>query len=113
MLVAVESARALVAAAAAALDEAASGSAGLVGSVDPADTDVTVALAAAQALEAAVTVTQGSLQVHGGMGFTWEHPVHRYLRRAKAAEALVATPDRLREQAATALIDALQPEAAQ
>jgi alkylation response protein AidB-like acyl-CoA dehydrogenase len=40
------------------------------------------------------------------MGFTWEHPAHRYLRRAKAAEALIALPDRLRERAAVELLGA-------
>jgi alkylation response protein AidB-like acyl-CoA dehydrogenase len=91
MFVATESARALVAAAAAALD-------------DGDDAEVAVRLAAAYALEAAVTAAQGCLQVHGGMGFTWEHPAHRYLRRAKAAEALIAPPDRLRDRAAAALL---------
>jgi alkylation response protein AidB-like acyl-CoA dehydrogenase len=87
MLVAVESARALVAAAAEALD------------VPSDDTGVAVDLAAAHALEAAVSVTGGCVQIHGGMGFTWEHPAHRYLRRAKAAESLIALPDRLRDRA--------------
>ncbi|MFJ4840749.1 acyl-CoA dehydrogenase family protein [Streptomyces sp. NPDC088746] len=96
MLVAVESARALVAAAAEELQDPGEG------------TDATVCLAAAQALEAAVTVTQGCVQVHGGMGFTWEHPAHRYLRRAKAAESLVAVPDRLRERAAAGLLAAVR-----
>ncbi|MFD4510463.1 acyl-CoA dehydrogenase family protein [Streptomyces sp. NPDC058457] len=95
MLIAVESARALVAAAAGALDE------------PGPDTDTAVCLAAAEALETAVSVAQGCVQVHGGMGFTWEHPAHRYLRRAKAAEALVALPDRLRERAATGLLAAV------
>ncbi|WP_344456269.1 acyl-CoA dehydrogenase family protein, partial [Actinocorallia aurantiaca] len=92
MFVAVESARALVAAAASACDEE-----------DP-DAGTAVALAAANALEAAVTATQGGIQVHGGMGFTWEHASHRHLRRAKAAEALIAFPDRLRDRAATSLL---------
>jgi len=92
MFVAVESARALVSAAASACDE------------DDPDAGTAVALAAANALEAAVTVTQGCVQVHGGMGFTWEHSAHRYLRRAKAAEALIAFPDRLRDRAAKSLL---------
>jgi alkylation response protein AidB-like acyl-CoA dehydrogenase len=94
MFVAVESARALVAAAASALDEDAGAG----------ETRIAVRLAAAQALDAAVAAAQGSVQIHGGMGFTWEHPAHRYLRRAKAAEALIAFPDRLREQAVTAVL---------
>ncbi len=49
---------------------------------------------------------RAALQVHGGIGFTWEHPVHHYLRRAKSSEALIAAPDRLREQAASRLVAA-------
>nr|WP_261563351.1 acyl-CoA dehydrogenase family protein [Frankia tisae] len=75
---------------------------------DGGELDVAVALAAAEALDAAVGAAQGSLQVHGGIGFTWEHPVHLYLRRAKSSEALIAAPDRLREQAASRLIAAVR-----
>ncbi|MFI0961292.1 acyl-CoA dehydrogenase family protein [Streptomyces sp. NPDC021080] len=93
MLIAVESARALVAAAAESIE------------APGQDVETAVCLAAATALEAAVTVAQGCIQVHGGMGITWEHPAHRYLRRAKAAESLVALPDRLRERAAGRLVE--------
>ncbi len=103
MFVGTEAARALVAAAAQALDEA-GGPAD--GPADAGELDVAVALAAAEALDAGVGAAQGSLQVHGGIGFTWEHPVHHYLRRAKSSEALIAAPDRLREQAASRLVAA-------
>ncbi|MEU6260755.1 acyl-CoA dehydrogenase family protein [Streptomyces sp. NPDC047043] len=33
------------------------------------------------------------VQLHGGIGFTWEHPAHLYLRRARADEALLGTGD--------------------
>ncbi|MEV0382635.1 acyl-CoA dehydrogenase family protein [Nonomuraea sp. NPDC050643] len=33
------------------------------------------------------------VQLHGGIGFTWEHPAHLYLRRARAAEILFGTAD--------------------
>jgi alkylation response protein AidB-like acyl-CoA dehydrogenase len=33
-----------------------------------------------------------AIQVHGGMGFTWEHPAHLYFKRAKACEAMFGTP---------------------
>ncbi|MEU0074866.1 acyl-CoA dehydrogenase family protein [Streptomyces sp. NPDC006332] len=33
------------------------------------------------------------VQLHGGIGFTWEHPAHLYLRRARADEALFGTGD--------------------
>ena len=33
------------------------------------------------------------VQLHGGIGFTWEHPAHLYLRRARSAEVLFGTAD--------------------
>jgi alkylation response protein AidB-like acyl-CoA dehydrogenase len=33
-----------------------------------------------------------NIQVHGGIGFTWEHPAHLYFRRAKSAELLFGAP---------------------
>jgi alkylation response protein AidB-like acyl-CoA dehydrogenase len=80
MLVAVEGARQLVRDAASALDH------------DSPDAALAVSLAAAYAAEAAVTSTQRCLQVHGGIGFTWEQGVHLGLRRAKAGSALFADP---------------------
>ncbi len=47
------------------------------------------AIAAALALPAADHNAQLNIQVHGGIGFTWEHDAHLYLRRATALEALV------------------------
>ena len=40
------------------------------------------AAAKSQAAEAAVRACETSIQVHGGIGFTWEHPLHRYYKRA-------------------------------
>ncbi|MFJ9906548.1 acyl-CoA dehydrogenase family protein [Streptomyces sp. NPDC101152] len=37
--------------------------------------------------------TAEHVQLHGGIGFTWEHPAHLYLRRARADEALFGTGD--------------------
>jgi alkylation response protein AidB-like acyl-CoA dehydrogenase len=48
------------------------------------DTDVAVAVAQAYAAQVAVRVAEEALQLHGGIGMTWEHPVHLYLKRAKA-----------------------------
>ncbi len=47
------------------------------------------AMAAALALPAADLYAQLNIQVHGGIGFTWEHDAHLYLRRATALEAIV------------------------
>jgi alkylation response protein AidB-like acyl-CoA dehydrogenase len=38
--------------------------------------------AKSQASEAAVLACEKSIQAHGGIGFTWEHPLHRYYKRA-------------------------------
>ena len=51
------------------------------------------AMAAATAAHAADHNAQLNIQVHGGIGFTWEHDAHLYLRRALAIEALVDAED--------------------
>ena len=51
----------------------------------------TAAIAAALAVPAAVANANLNIQVHGGIGFTWEHDAHLYLRRAAAVAAVVAT----------------------
>ncbi|PAY24303.1 acyl-CoA dehydrogenase [Dietzia natronolimnaea] len=40
------------------------------------------------ASRAAMTAAEEAIQVHGGIGFTWEHPLHHYFRRAKADQLL-------------------------
>jgi alkylation response protein AidB-like acyl-CoA dehydrogenase len=57
-------------------------------------------LAGAAALDAGVVATEGALQIHGGIGFTWEHPIHLLLRRAQANAVLVGRADALRDRAA-------------
>lgn len=47
-----------------------------------AQAEVAVAGAKAAASDAAVAACERSIQVHGGIGFTWEHVLHRYLKRA-------------------------------
>jgi 3-oxochol-4-en-24-oyl-CoA dehydrogenase len=60
----------------------------------------TAAIAAALAVPAAVSNASLNIQVHGGIGFTWEHDGHLYLRRAAAIAAVLDT-----EQAAIEVID--------
>jgi alkylation response protein AidB-like acyl-CoA dehydrogenase len=60
------------------------------------DTPVAVALAKAACGEAAVHAAQECVQLHGGIGFTWEHPAHLYLKRAKGGSLAFGTPDRHR-----------------
>ena len=49
----------------------------------------TAAIAATLAVPAAVNNAQLNIQVHGGIGFTWEHDAHLYLRRAAAIQAVI------------------------
>ncbi|KDF00150.1 acyl-CoA dehydrogenase [Mycolicibacterium aromaticivorans JS19b1 = JCM 16368] len=67
---------------------------------DASDESRFVDLAAAQAYcsEAFVTVAADSIQVHGGIGFTWEHPAHLYLRRARTDAELFGDPAWHRER---------------
>ncbi|MGW8063090.1 acyl-CoA dehydrogenase family protein [Streptomyces ziwulingensis] len=61
------------------------------------DTDVAVAVAQAYAGQVAVRVAEEALQLHGGIGMTWEHPVHLYLKRAKADSIAYGTAGAHRE----------------
>ena len=61
---------------------------------------LTAAMAAALALPAADLCANLNIQVHGGIGFTWEHDAHIYLRRASALRAVLDP-----ESAATAATD--------
>jgi alkylation response protein AidB-like acyl-CoA dehydrogenase len=50
-----------------------------------------VSTARVLATTAAVFAAEESIQIHGGIGFTWEHPLHTYFRRAKTNELLFGT----------------------
>jgi alkylation response protein AidB-like acyl-CoA dehydrogenase len=75
---------------------------------DP-DAPVAVALAKSACCEAAVTAAQECVQLHGGIGFTWEHPAHLYLKRAKAASVTFGTPGAHRD-ALAALVNLPAPD---
>lgn len=59
---------------------------------DPEELALAAPLAAAVASEAYVWVAGETIQVHGGIGFTWEHDAHVYLKRAKASSLLFGSP---------------------
>jgi alkylation response protein AidB-like acyl-CoA dehydrogenase len=59
---------------------------------DP-DTPVAVALAKAYCSDVAVQAAQECVQLHAGIGFTWEHPAHLYLKRAKADSLAFGTAE--------------------
>lgn len=53
----------------------------------PDQSSLAAAVAVVTALPAAMRVAQKCIQVHGGIGYTWEHDAHLYLRRAGALNA--------------------------
>lgn len=54
-------------------------------------------LAKAYCSEAYFNATAENIQIHGGIGFTWEHPAHLYFKRAKSSELLFGDPTYHRE----------------
>ncbi|HET6832195.1 MAG TPA: acyl-CoA dehydrogenase family protein [Solirubrobacterales bacterium] len=89
MLYDVEEARSLTYAAAWAAD------------AEPASLPLAAAMAKARASEAAWEICKASIQVHGGIGFTWEHDLHFLLKRARADAQLFGTAAQHKERVAT------------
>lgn len=88
MMIEVEAARTAVYYAAAAADED-----------DPAFAEA-AAIAHATAIEAFQMCAGHAIQLHGGIGFTWEHDAHLYFKRARGAATLLGTPGESRERLA-------------
>jgi alkylation response protein AidB-like acyl-CoA dehydrogenase len=76
-------------------------------SVSQSDTEAALAAAAAKsyAADAAVAACERSIQVHGGIGFTWEHVLHRYYKRAMWIQAFAGYASAQRSVVARALLD--------
>ncbi len=91
MLVQVESAKSLTYYAAWAVDN------------DVPEAPLAAAMAKAYASDAARQVTGAAIQVHGGIGFTWEHDIHLYFKRAKWGEATLGDAVFHRERVAQEL----------
>jgi alkylation response protein AidB-like acyl-CoA dehydrogenase len=53
-------------------------------------------MAKAVASEAFLRTAAETIQLHGGIGFTWEHDAHLYFKRAKSTELLFGSPRELR-----------------
>ncbi|PWW56833.1 acyl-CoA dehydrogenase family protein [Actinokineospora spheciospongiae] len=60
------------------------------------DLEITVLVAQSLCAAVALHAAEEAVQLHGGIGMTWEHPVHLYLKRAKADEIALGTPGRHR-----------------
>src|SRR5918999_4789058 len=71
------------------------------------DEQAPIAVAAAKGYcgDAAVAACERSIQVHGGMGFTWEHVLHRYYKRALWIQAFGGHARKHRAQVAAWLLD--------
>jgi alkylation response protein AidB-like acyl-CoA dehydrogenase len=65
--------------------------------LDDEQAELAAATASCLALPAFMFCARQNIQVHGGIGYTWEHDAHLYLRRAIALEALLGPVDRARE----------------
>jgi alkylation response protein AidB-like acyl-CoA dehydrogenase len=70
---------------------------------DAPDAKAAVSLAAFACADAFTTITATAIQMHGGIAFTWAHPAHLYLRRARADAQLFGTPTACRERYLQAL----------
>jgi alkylation response protein AidB-like acyl-CoA dehydrogenase len=73
--------------------------------------DLAASMAKAYASDAGTRVTGASLQVHGGIGFTWEHDLHFWLKRASADAVMFGDARWHRERVARLVFDQ-SPEAA-
>lgn len=69
------------------------------------DASAAVSIAKIYASDASRTVGNRGIQIHGGMGFTWEHDLHLYYRRAKALETAFGDASFHRERLARLAID--------
>jgi alkylation response protein AidB-like acyl-CoA dehydrogenase len=74
--------------------------------VDSGETDLREAAAFARtvATESLTWISAECVQVHGGIGYTWDYPAQLFVRRAKATEHLLRSPAKLRDQLAFSLL---------
>ncbi len=70
---------------------------------DPAELPTAAYLAKAFCSEAYFSAAAENIQIHGGIGFTWEHDAHLYFKRAKSSEIMFGSPAFYREKLAQAI----------
>ena len=68
------------------------------------DRDADLALAQAYCSDAFVSVAASTIQLHGGIGFTWEHDAHLFFKRARSIQTLLGTGAWHREEAAKMIL---------
>ena len=69
---------------------------------------VAAAAAKANAAEAAVKICETAIQAHGGIGFTWEHVLHRLYKRALWIESFAASGTSLRAEVAAYVLEGVK-----
>jgi alkylation response protein AidB-like acyl-CoA dehydrogenase len=75
----------------------------------PEELPVAASLAKSVCSDAYVQAASVNVQVHGGMGFTWEHDAHLHLKRAMGGKQLLGSPDFHRERLASAVLSPVHP----
>jgi alkylation response protein AidB-like acyl-CoA dehydrogenase len=71
-----------------------------VAAYDPDQLPLIAAMAKAHCVDAYVQIAQETIQLHGGIGFTWEHDAHLHLKRAWSTCQLLGEPRQLRSRVA-------------
>jgi alkylation response protein AidB-like acyl-CoA dehydrogenase len=64
-----------------------------VADAEPGELAVAARVAKSTCCDAAVAVTSASVQIHGGIGYTWEHDAHLYYRRAHGAASMFGSAE--------------------
>jgi len=67
------------------------------------DVELLASVAKSYCSDAYLFAAAENIQIHGGIGFTWEHPAHLYYKRAKASQLLLGSPGEHREQILSSL----------
>lgn len=71
----------------------------------PDDAHINAAAAKVFAAQTYVALAEDAIQLHGGIGFTWEHDAHLYLKRARFNELAGGSTDQLQDIVAAHLLD--------
>jgi alkylation response protein AidB-like acyl-CoA dehydrogenase len=69
------------------------------------DPRLVASIAKATCSQVFTSVANSAIQIHGGIGFTWEHPAHLYLKRAVTDAALLGSADEHLDRIASLVID--------
>ncbi|OUM88113.1 MAG: hypothetical protein BAA01_14000 [Bacillus thermozeamaize] len=77
---------------------------------DSEDADLSVSIAKSYASDAATQVTGDAIQMHGGIGFTWENDMHLFFKRARRSASVLGDAYAHREKIARYTLDPIKAE---